>query len=382
MSLLSFLSKKTAVIVLTVLCTVALWAGPEIVMPSPFFLDPAAAAMGGAGIADPYGSILFNPARNSSGIKRLGLPWVAATVSNPIITIQQFRAEDWNGLAWSIPAGLVEIGCMQAGVDVQVPHFSLDLRGGTRLLAASYDNEEGGALMSDVMIETGGSLRLASGGSFLFNLKHRLDLGIGTGVDFSLWSEPVSAVQLSLKGVRDGVYSGTPLYTQCSVPLSLGASYWYRGIVGGSLTVRNDSLLVFLQNNFADNEAAFDVVKETPAALFAGSAEFNLLQGWTGDVGFYLSRRFGDFRAKLLVDFVDIAGYIREPIYWPSQLHAGLELTVNGISLRAGYNRGVTCGIGLDMKYAFFDVSLTKILFPMPNESKSTYLSMKMRFGF
>ena len=375
-------TKRLAVFVLAIMCFIPVWANPQLPLPSPFFSDPASAAMGGTGVADPAGSIILNPARSVSGSTTLALPWASFTVSNPVPMLQRLSEQDWNSIAWSIPAGLVELTGCQGGTSFQMPYFAFDMRGGARLLATSYADEDGGALMSDLVVESGASLRLATGASFLFALRHRLDLGVSSGMDLSLWSDPVSAVKLSTKGLKDGVFAGTPLYTSCSVPLSFGVSYWYRGILGASLTLRNDSLFVFMQNTFADSETALETAAKDFGALFAGSAGLNLIQGWTGDLGFYLAGRFEKCRIKLLVDFMDIVGYIREPIYWPSQLHAGLELLVNGISLRVGYNRGITCGIGLDMEYAFLDASLTKILFPMPNESPSTYLSMKMRFGF
>lgn len=345
-------------------------------------LDPASEALGGAGVGDPSASFILNPVNATSGALDLSLPWAAFRASSPISTIQSLRHRDWNSIAWNLPAGNEEVFSLQAGAGSRFNHFALDVRGVVRLVSLSIMGEEGGALMSRLFANAGGSLRVAGGGKLVYKGRHTLALGMGSGVDAVMWTEESSAVSLSQKGLKEGVVKNVPLYTEASVPVSLGLSYSYRDLLTLAGTVRNDRLLLFFRNTFLDHTVAKDMAKNHFGELFAGSIGFNLSDGWTGDLGISFRYEMGKWKFKALADIQDIAALAADFNNSLSYIHGGLEVTVNGISLRGGFNRGLTLGIGLDMEYMFLDAAISRIMFPHPGEAQATYLSVKARVGF
>lgn len=345
-------------------------------------LDPASEALGGAGVGDPSASFILNPVNATSGTIDLSLPWAAFRTSAPVSTLQSMRNKDWNSIAWNLPAGNEEVFNVQTGAGSRFAHFAFDVRGGARLVSLSSVGEEGGALMSRLFANLNGSFRVAGGGKLVYKGRHTLAWGFGTGVDAVMWTEESSAVNLAQKGVVEGVLKDVPLYTEASVPVSLGLSYSYRDMITVAGTVRNDSLLLFFRNTFLDHTVAEDMVTDHFADLFAGSVGFNLDDGWTGDFGVSFRYKLGKWKFKALADIQDIAGLADDFNNSLSYIHGGLEAAVNGISLRFGFNRGVTFGIGLDMEYMFLDAAISRVSLPHPGEAQATYLSIKARVGF
>lgn len=345
--------------------------------------DLVAEALGNAGVGDPYSSFLLNPAHATSGKNiSLSLPWAGFSAFNPEKTVIALRAHDWNTVAWNLPAGNTEVFSLHAGAGSQFRHFAFDVRGSYRLVSLSSADEDGGALMSELFTNISGSLSISGGGQLIYRGWHDFSWGIGTGISATLWTENTSAVNLSTKGLKEGVMKNVPMYTEASVPVSLGLSYSYRDMISVAGTVRNDRFLLFFRNTFLNHSVAKDMFVNHFMDLFAGSMGINLAEGWTGDLGFSFNYTLGDWKFRVLADIQDISGMISNMNNSLFFIHGGLEVTVNGISLRAGFNRGITAGIGLDMKYMFLDIAVSNVMFPYPGEARTSYLSARMRLGF